>query len=61
MKVLIESVDTYLPIFADIINSSVRNGKFLEKLKSAEVIPLFKKVDNFGKVNYRPVSLLSHV
>ena len=47
VKVLIDSVDTYLPIFTDIVNSSVRNGTFSEDL--------------FNKVNYRSVSLLSHV
>ena len=45
----------------DIINSSNRNGTFPEELKLAEVTPLFKKADPFDKVNYRPVSLLSHV
>ena len=61
VKVLIDSVDTHLPIFTDIVNSSVRNGTFPEELKLAEVTPLFKKANVFGKVNYRPVSLLSHV
>ena len=61
MKVLIDSVDTYLSIFTDIINSSRRNGTFPEELKLAEVTPLFKKADPFGNVNYRPVSLLLNV
>ena len=61
VKVLIGSVDTYLPIFTNITKSSRRNGTFPEELKSAEVTPLFKKADPFDKVNYRPVSLLSHV
>ena len=61
VKVLTDSVDTYLPIFTDIINSSVRNGTFPEELKLAEVTPLFKKADPFDKVNCRPVSLLLHV
>ena len=43
VKVLIDSVDTYLPIFTDIINSSIRNGTFPEELKLAEVTPLFIK------------------
>ena len=43
VKVLIDSVDTYLPIFTDIINSSLRNGAFPEELKLAEATPLFKK------------------
>ena len=54
VKVLIDSVDTYLQIFTDIINSSIRNVTFPEELKLAEVTPLFKKVDLFDKVNYRP-------
>ena len=61
VKVLIDSVDTYLPIFTGIINSSIRNATFPEELKLAGVAPLFKKSDPFDKVNYRPVSLLSHV
>ena len=51
VEVLINSVDTYLPIFADIINSSMRNGTFPQELKLAEVTPLFKKADPFGKAN----------
>ena len=61
MKVLINSVDTHLPIFTDIMIVLISNGIFLEELKLAEVTPLFKKADPFDKVNYRPVSLLSHV
>ena len=61
VKVLIDSVDIYLPIFTDIIISSIRNGTFSEELKLAEVTPYFKKADPFDKVNYRPVSLLSRV
>ena len=51
VKVLIDSVDTYLPIFTDIINNSIRNDTFHEELKLAEVTPLFKKGDTFDKVN----------
>ena len=61
VKVLVASVDTYLPIFTDIINSSIRNGTFPEQLKLPEVTPLFKKADPFDKINWRSVSLLSHV
>ena len=61
VKVPIDSVDAYLPIFTNSINSSVRNGTFTEELKLAEVTPLFKKADPFDKLNYRLVSVLSHV
>ena len=60
VKALIDSVDTYFPIFNDVINCSVRNGIFPEELKLAEVTPFLKKADPFDKVNYRPVSLLSY-
>ena len=43
------------------MNSSIRNGIFHEKLKLAEVTPLFKKSDPFDKVKCTPVSLLSYV
>ena len=42
VKVLIDSVDTYLPIFTDIITNSIRNGTFPEELKLAKVTPLTK-------------------
>ena len=57
VKVLIDSVDTYLPMFTDIINSSIRDCTFPEELKLAEVTPLFKKADPFDKVNCRPAGL----
>ena len=31
-----------------------------DELKLAEVNPIFKKNDDLGKENYRPVSILSH-
>ena len=43
VKVLIDSIDTYLLLFTDIINSSIRNSTFPEELKLHEVTPLFKK------------------
>ena len=56
VSMLINSIDTYLPILTDIINDSIKNGVFPDELKLAEVIPLFKKDDPFDKSNYRPVS-----
>ena len=41
VKVLIDSVDTYLPIFTGIRNSNTKNGIFPEELKLAEMNPLF--------------------
>ena len=61
VKYLTESVDIYLPFLTDIINQYLKNDIFLYERKLAEVMPLFKKADPFDKINYRPVSLLSHM
>ena len=61
VKALIDSVDIDLPIFTDIINSSIRNDTFPEELELTEVTPFLKKADLFDKVYYRSVSLLSCV
>ena len=39
-------------------NEVILNKKFPTKLKLADLIPLFKKLQNIHKENYRPVSLL---
>ena len=36
----------------------IKNKKFPSKLKLADIIPIFKKLQNIYKENYRPVSLL---
>ena len=36
MKILIDSVDTYLPIFTDITNSSMINDTFFKAIKLPE-------------------------
>ena len=41
-----------------IINQSLNTGIFPENLKSAKVLPLFKKGDSSTMGNYRPISLL---
>ena len=38
VKVLIDPLDTYLLLFTDIIDSSMRHGTFPEELKLAEVL-----------------------
>ena len=39
-------------------NLSFEKGFFSEKLKLAEVSPIFKKKDDLDKETYRPVSVL---
>ena len=43
------------------MNSSIRNGCFPDKLKAAELTPIFKKNDDLDRENYRSVSVLPHV
>ena len=60
-KILRESIDIYLVELTNIINSSFQNGCFLEELKMAEVLTIFKKKDSLHKENYRPLIILSHM
>ena len=39
------------------VNQGLQTSVFLHKLKQAEVISLYKKLDSLNKENYRPVSL----
>ena len=43
VKILIDSIDTYLPVLTYIINNSIRNGTFPDELKLAEVTPISEK------------------
>ena len=56
-----QTMDIHLPIMTQIINMSIDNNCYPDDLKLAEVSPVFKKKDDLGKENYRPVSILSHV
>ena len=40
------------------INTCIRKGEFPDKLKTADITPVFKKGDKHEKSNYRPVSIL---
>ena len=52
-----EHLEDFVPILADIINNSLQNGKFLEKLKNTTAWPLLKKANlSLEDKNYRPVS-----
>ena len=36
----------------------IRKGEFPDKLKTADITPVFKKGDKHEKSNYRPISIL---
>ena len=40
------------------INSSISTSTFLDELKIADIVPVFKKEDQNDKTNDRPISLL---
>lgn len=42
-----------------LINASFEQGKFPTNLKSAKIIPIFKKGDRRKVENYRPIAILS--
>ena len=46
---------------SEIINLSFSTGQFPSKLKTAKVIPIFKKDSPLECSNYRPISLLSNI
>ena len=47
----------YEPL-AHVINTSIRNGVFLDLLKKAKIIPIFKKGEAQDPNNYFPIALL---
>ena len=47
------------PVILEICNKSLRDGVFPSQLKTAKVIPLFKKGSRSHVNNYRPVSILT--
>ena len=46
---------------ADLFNLSFKTGVFPSVLKTAKVIPIFKKDSKLDRSNYRPISLLSNI
>ena len=54
-----ECVDEFALCFALIINKSIELGEFPKKLKTAIIIPVYKKGEINNIQNYRPISLLS--
>ena len=55
LKSLIPPISTPLSI---VFNQSISTRKFPQKMKQAEVVPLYKGKDMDLVVNYRPISLL---
>ena len=60
-RLLIDAADIVVRPLTDIINCSLRSGTVPLDLKSARVIPLFKKGKMDDMDNYRPISILPTV
>ena len=57
-KLLKVSVDIIAPSLTAQINNNIATSCFPTELKTAQVIPVYKKKDPIDKANYRPVSIL---
>ena len=60
-KILGDSLSVYTKEITTIINNCLKDGRFANALKLADVSTVFKKDDDLNKENYRPVSILSHM
>ena len=60
-KIIKLSSDTTATILQELFNESLSNCEFPEKLKLADITPVFKKEIPLDKANYRPVSALSPI
>ena len=58
-KVIKFTPNNILTALSHIFNLSLSQGKFIEHLKTAKIIPIYKKGDSKNITNYQPISLLS--
>jgi hypothetical protein len=59
---LLKELNSYINVpLSIIINKSMQEGIFPDKLKIAKIIPIYKSKDKEQFSNYRPISLLSSV
>ena len=58
VKLLKLGSQSLVPFYTHFINKSIDTGIFPDRLKQAQVTPVYKKNDPLEKSNYRPVSIL---
>ena len=57
-KILKSSVSVICPFITNLINFSIKNSSFPDKLKLAEITPVPKTEDSQGLGDFRPISIL---
>ena len=60
-KLIKEFQNLFATVIANDFNKCLHGGTFPNKLKIAEVIPVYKKNEPSDKNNYRPISILSNI
>ena len=60
-KIIKSCKDTISEPLSTLINFSIANSKFPNRMKEAQVIPVYKKKDPLDKHNYRPISILPYI
>ena len=58
--VMKQFANCYCEKLANILNDCFKENRFPNLIKVAEISPVFKKLDNTSKDNYRPISTLSN-
>ena len=56
-----QTIDFHLQHLTNATNHTLQTNCFPDKLKQAEVLPIYKKLEPLEKENYRPVSLFPHI
>ena len=60
-SILKKCIDGYITAITYLVNLSIRQGTFPNKLKLAKVIPIFKSTNEQLINNYRPISVLPFI
>ena len=59
-KIIKWAPDLFAPILLTIFNKCIELGYYPGGMKISEVAPVYKKGDQNGKTNYRPITVLTH-